>query len=54
LIIFKGPDYQRGVLIISAGAVEGLFEGKMSRRGKVTKGALFMHDNYTAYRALGS
>ena len=24
----KGPDYQRGVLLISAGAIEGHFEGK--------------------------
>ena len=25
---FKGPNYQRGVLLISAGAIEGYFEGK--------------------------
>jgi len=25
---FKGPNYQRGVLLISAGAIEGHFEGK--------------------------
>ena len=24
----KGPKYQRGVLLISAGAIEGYFEGK--------------------------
>jgi len=27
----KGPNYQRGVLIISAGATEGHFEGRTSR-----------------------
>jgi len=27
----KGPNYQRGVLLISAGAVEGHFEGKLPR-----------------------
>ena len=39
----KGSNYQRGALLISAGANEGHFEGK--RRGKVTKGVLFLHDN---------
>ena len=29
----KGPNYQRGVLRISAGATEGHFEGKTSRTG---------------------
>ena len=29
----KGPNYQRGVLLISAGATEGHFEGKTPRRG---------------------
>ena len=29
----KGPNYQRRVLLISAGAIEGNFEGKMSRKG---------------------
>jgi len=28
----KGPNYQRGVLLISAVAVEGHFEGKTSRK----------------------
>ena len=28
-----GPNYQRGVLIISAGAIEGRFEGKTPREG---------------------
>ena len=27
----KGPNYQRGVLIISTGAIEGHFEGKTRR-----------------------
>jgi len=34
----KGPNYQRGVLIISAGAIEGHFEGKTPR--EVHEGAL--------------
>ena len=29
----KGPNYQRGVLLISAGAIEGYFEGKTPREG---------------------
>jgi len=28
---FKGPNYQHGVLLISAGAIEGNFEGKTPR-----------------------
>jgi len=50
----KGPNYQRGVLLISAGAIEGHFEGKTPRGGKVTKGVLFLHDNAPAYRALAT
>ena len=29
----KGPNYRRGELLISAGAIEGHFEGKMPREG---------------------
>jgi len=29
----KGPNYQCGVLLISAGAIEGHFEGKMAWEG---------------------
>ena len=29
----KGPNYQRGVLLISAGAIEGYFKGKKLREG---------------------
>jgi len=29
----NGPNYQRGVLLISAGAIEGHFEGKTPREG---------------------
>ena len=29
----KGPNYQRGVLLVSAGAIEGHCEGKRSRKG---------------------
>ena len=48
----KGPNCQRGVLFISAGAIERHFEGKS--RGKVSKGVLFLHDNATAHRALAN
>ena len=51
LIIFQRAKYQRGVLLISAGAIEGHSEGK-KRHGKVTKGVLFLHDNAPAHRAL--
>ena len=44
------PNYQRGVLLISGGAIEGHFEEKT--RGKVTKGVLFLHENAPAHRAL--
>ena len=50
----KGPNYQRGVLLISAGAIEGHFEVKTPRGGKVTKGVLFMHDSAPAHRALAT
>ena len=33
LLSFKGPNFQRGVLLISAGAIEGHFEGKTPRKG---------------------
>jgi len=33
LLSSKRPNYQRGVLIISAGAIEGYFEGKTPREG---------------------
>ena len=46
----KWPNYQRLVLLISAGAIEGHLKGK--RRGNVTKGVLFLHDNAPAHRAL--
>jgi len=46
----KWPNYQRGVLLISAGAIEEHFEGK--RGGNITKGVLFLHDNAPAHWAL--
>ena len=46
----KGPNYQRGVLLISAGAIEGLLKEK--RRGKFTKGAFFLQDNAPVHPAL--
>jgi len=48
----KGPNYQRGVLLISSGATDGHFEGE--RRGKFSKGVLFLHDNTPAHRALAT
>jgi len=48
----KGPNYQRGVLLISVDAIEGHFEGKTPQGVKVTKGDLLMHDNAPAHRAL--
>jgi len=48
----KGPTYQRRVLVISAGTIEGLLKEK--RRGKFTKGVLFLHDNASAHRALAT
>jgi hypothetical protein len=48
------PMCQRGVLLISAGAIEGHVEGKTPRRGKVTKGVFCLHDNAPAHRALAN
>ena len=48
----KGPNYQRGVLLISVGAYEGHFEGK--RREKGNKGVLFLHNNASAHRSLAT
>jgi hypothetical protein len=52
LMSSKGPNYQRRVSLISAGAIEGHFEGKTPRCGKVTKGVMFLQDNTPAHRAL--
>jgi len=46
----KGPNYQRGVLLISAGAVEGHFEGKTPRQ--VHQGCLVLARQCPAHRAL--
>ena len=50
----KGLNYQRGVLLISAGVIEGHFEVKMPRGGKITKGVLFLHYNAPAHRTLAT
>jgi len=34
LLFFKGPNYQRRVLLISAGAIEGYFEETTPREGQ--------------------
>jgi hypothetical protein len=49
----KKPIYQVGVLLISAGAIEGYFEGKTLRRG-VTNVALFLHENTQTHWALAT
>jgi len=51
---YKVPNYQRGVLLVSAGANEGHFEGKTPRGGILTKGVLFFHDNVPAHWALAT
>jgi histone-lysine N-methyltransferase SETMAR len=48
----KGPNYQRGVLLTSAGAIEGYFEGKTQRESH--KGVLFLHDSAPSHRALAA
>ena len=50
IIPSKGPNYQRGILVISAGEMEEYFEGK--RRENVSKGVLFLHDNALSHQAL--
>jgi len=40
LIIFQRPNYQRGVILISAGEIEGRFEGTTLREGH--KGGLVL------------
>jgi len=46
----KGSNYQCGVLLIAAGAIERHFERKSS--GIVTKGVLSLHENAPAHRHL--
>ena len=48
----KGPNDQRGVLLISAGAIEGHFEGKTPQESH--HGVLFLHDNAPAHRILAT
>ena len=46
----KEPNYQYGLLLISAGAIEGHFEGKTLR--ECQQGVLFLHDKASANQAL--
>jgi len=39
LLSAKGPNYQRGVILISAGATDGYFEGKRHGEGRSTRGS---------------
>ena len=50
----KGPNYQRRVLLITAGAIAVVDILKEKSRGKFTKGVLFLHDNAPAHRALAT
>jgi len=52
LIIFQTAKLSTGVLLISAVAIEGHLKEK--RRGKVTKGVLFLHDNAPPHGALAT
>jgi len=44
--------YRRRVLLISAGAIEGYFEGKTQQDGH--EGVLFLHDKVLSRRALAT
>jgi len=48
----KGPNYQRGLLLISSGATEGYLKEK--RREVFTKGFLLLHHNTPAHGALAT
>ena len=48
----KGPNYERGVLLISAGAIEGHFEDKTPR--KEHQGGLVLARQFPAHRALAT
>ena len=48
----RGPNYQRGILLISAGAIEGYFGGQT--RQEDHQGVLFLHDSAPAHQALAT
>ena len=50
----KEPNYQRGILLISASAIEGHFEGNTPAAGRSPRGVLFLHENVPAHRALAN
>jgi hypothetical protein len=52
LLSSKGPNYQRGILITSVGAIEVHLE--KTRHWKVTKMALFLHDNVPSHRVISN
>ena len=52
LLSSKGPNYQRGVLLISAGVIDGNLQEK--RRGKVIKGVLFLRYSAPTQRTLAT
>jgi len=49
----KGPNHQHAVLLISAGAIEGQFKGKMLWEVH-ERGFSFLHDNAPAHQALST
>jgi len=54
-LLSERPNYQRGVLSsLLNGAIEGNFEEKTPRGGKVTKGVFFLLDNAPAHRPLAT
>jgi len=54
LISSKWRNYQRGVLLIHAGVIQGHYILKEKHRGKVTEGGLVLHGNAPAHRALAT
>jgi hypothetical protein len=51
-IIFQRAKLSTRSILISAGVIEGHFEGK--RRGNLTKVVLFLHDNVRSHWALAT
>ena len=50
----KGPNCQRRVLLISAGVIEGRFEGNTPTPWEGHQRVLFLHDNAPSHQALAT
>ena len=48
----KGPNHQRGVLLISGGVIEGHFESKTLR--EIHQGVFFLYDNAPVHRTFAT